>query len=389
MKKDIDLAQLMKLGTKFNCYSPPIVKRTTIFFKNFKKLASKIKKGKQVYGLENTLIAKELSRIICKIEGGKYCVLVPSGLSSIFVSYLSFLKKGDGVLIPENVYYPNYNSLVFLSKKLGLKIFTYSPFFKRSKILKICIEKKVRLLFIESPGSITFEVPDINFLISISKKLGLITVFDNTYSCGIVFKPLKLGIDISIQALTKFYSGSNDVFMGAIITRKNSIYKKIKKTIKSMGLGIQNEDCYLILRGIHNINHNFKSSEKKAYKIALLLKKLPFVRYVMHPSLKGSSSYKNWKNLYKGSSGLVTFAFNKYICKKKIYNFVNNLKCFRLGYSWGGAISLVMIYENLHLERPYMKKYKGYRFIRLYTGSERYSSLSSDIIKSFNKFIIK
>ncbi|QSW38010.1 PLP-dependent transferase [Candidatus Vidania fulgoroideae] len=368
---------------------PPILKYTTVIFRNITTLIEAKKKGIQTYGLSGNELTNMLCKKICAIEGGKYCILVPSGLASIFTTYISLLKNGYGVLIPDNVYQPNYDSLVFISERYNINIIRYTPNFNKSLLLSKCISLNLKLIFVEAPGSITFEIPDISSLLYIASKTNSKVIYDNTYSCGFSFKPFNNGAHISIQALTKFYSGSNDIFMGAIITRSKHIYNILKYANSSIGFSPSPEDCYLILRGIHNLYNNFKSSEIKARYIALFLLKLPFVKEVFHPSIRCSPFYNRWKKYFLGSSGLVTFIFSKLVSRYEVYNFVNNLKLFNIGYSWGGSLSLVMIYDNLSNSRNYMKLYKNYIFIRLYIGSDSLNIIKNDILNSYIRCIRK
>ncbi|MGX7589706.1 PLP-dependent transferase [Candidatus Vidania fulgoroideorum] len=367
----------------------PICKYTTVIFKNVSSLISSIREKKQTYGLSGNKLTKQLCDLICSIEGGKYCVLVPSGLASIFTTYLAFLKSGYGVLLPDNVYYPNYSCLVFLSKKYNINIIRYKPNFNKFSLLNKCISLNLRLVFIEAPGSITFEIPDISSLIYIANLTNSKVVYDNTYSCGFIFKPFNYGAHISLQALTKFYSGSNDIFMGAIITRSKRVFNIVNYAISNIGFSPKPEDCYYIIRGIHNIYNNFKSSEYKAYSISKFLLKLPFVKEVFFPSLKCSKFYSRWKKYFTGSSSLVTFVFSSLVSKNEIYSFIDDLKLFKIGYSWGGSISLVMLYSDLHIKRYSLFKYNGYIFIRLYIGVDLLDDLISDIFNSFIQNIRK
>ncbi|MGX7458732.1 PLP-dependent transferase [Candidatus Vidania fulgoroideorum] len=361
----------------------PLYKYTTVIFKRVSYLISSIKKRNQTYGLEGNELTRELCNLVCSIEGGKYCILVSSGLSSIFTTYIAFLKSGYGVLVPENVYYPNYSSLIFLSSRYNINIIRYKPDFNKFTLLSKCISLNLRLVFIEAPGSITFEIPNLSSLLYIANRTNSVVVYDNTYSCGFSFRPFNYGADISIQALTKFYSGSNDIFMGAIITRSKHIFNILKDASLNIGFSPKSEDCYSIIRGIHNLYSNFSSSESKAYALARFLLKLPFVSKVFHPALKCNIYYNRWKKYFSGSSGLVTFVFSRFVSRYEINNFIDGLKLFKIGYSWGGSISLVMLYFDLHLKRRYLSNCSNNIFIRLYIGKDSLVDLKSDILESY------
>ncbi|MGX7583052.1 PLP-dependent transferase [Candidatus Vidania fulgoroideorum] len=369
-----DKTKLIHRKKKYNkCYMSPIFKHSSLFFKNIKHF-KKCKRKKNTYGLDGNILSKELEKIVAKIEGGKYSKLTSSGLMAIFLVYFTFLKKNDTVLIPKNLYGPNLRLLKNLKEKINFNIKKYSH---NSKFEKY---KKIKMIFVEAPGSVTFEIPNINKICKLSKKKKSILVCDNTYSCGISFKPFNFGFDISIQALTKFYSGSNDVLMGSICTKKKKIFRKIDLIYKFIGSNISCDDCYLIIRNIHNIHDNFKIHERGSYKIAKYLCNFKFIKAVLHPKLKEFCSNKNWKIFFKGSSGLVSFFFDNKINKDKVYKFINNLKLLKLGYSWGGAISMIMFYKNFF----FLKK-KIPIIIRLYIGKECIKDIMNDIKQSLIK----
>lgn len=375
----MNITKIIQRKKKFNiCYTPPIFKHSSLFFKNVKDFLKKEKKKKQTYGLEGSLVIFELENLISKIEEGKYTKIVSSGLLAIFLVYITFLKKKDYIIVPKNIYEPNLRVLNYLKKKIGFKIGFYSPIDTNLNKYK---KKLVKIIFVEAPGSITFEVPNIKNIIKFKKKKpGIIIVSDNTYSCGFSFKPFKFNFDISIQALTKFYSGSNDIFMGSICTKKKKIINKIKSSYKNIGLNTSVDDSYLILRNIHNVYTNFRIHEKNSYSIAKYLKKKYKFINVLHPRIKNFCSHLNWKKFFIGSSGLFSIFFKKKISKKKIFLFIDNLKIFKLGYSWGGAISMVMFYED-----HFFLNKKVPVIIRFYIGKEN----KKDIIKDIEKSLLK
>ncbi|UOQ27850.1 Cystathionine beta-lyase [Candidatus Vidania fulgoroideae] len=356
-------------------YMTPVIRRSSIFFKNVEEFKKCL--NKRTYGLDGNYLIDELENLVGLIEGKKNVKIVSSGLLAISLIYLSFLKKKEYVLVPINSYKPNLRVLKYLKKKIGFKIICYDPVkFKEEKFFK----KKIKLIFVEAPGSVTFEIPDIKKICRLSSKKKCILVSDNTYSCGISFKPFKYKFDISVQALTKFYSGSSDLIMGSICARKKKIMNKIENSYKHLGLSVSVDDCYLVLRNAHNIFTNFKIHEKNSFIIASYISKFSFIKKVLHPRMKDFCSNKNWKKYFNGSSGLLSFFFKKNIKKKKIFKFINSLKLFKIGYSWGGAISMVMFYENLI--------FSGKRIpiiVRFYIGKEDISDIKNDIKKSFLK----
>ncbi|WDI79248.1 aminotransferase class I/II-fold pyridoxal phosphate-dependent enzyme [Candidatus Vidania fulgoroideae] len=335
-----------KLDKKY--FSNPITRASTIFCKKIKK---NIK-----YGLEGTEINRSLENKINILEKSKYTSLYPSGLSAISNIYLSILKKNDIILLPDNVYKPNLRCTKWLSKIIGYKYYLYN---KRENFRKF-YNKKIKMIWIEAPGSITFEIPKIKKILYFSKKKNIISVFDNTYSSSI-YNPLKDGFDISILALTKFYSGNNDLLMGSISINNKKINKKIVKSRKNQGIGVSFEDCFLINRSIFTIKDRILIHDKNSRKILKWIIK-------RHKEIikKYYCPFKNnfFKKKIKYSSGLFTICFRNI----NINKFINSLKLFKIGFSWGGVVSLIMKY-----------KIKNELYVRFYTGLENYKDLIKDI----------
>ncbi|MGX7582623.1 PLP-dependent transferase [Candidatus Vidania fulgoroideorum] len=366
------IIQLIKLGKKFRCYVSPLIKKTTIFFKSTTDFFKKSQQ-KTTYAINHSELKTELSTIIKTIEQGKYCELAPSGLAAIYITYIALLKKHNSILIPYHIYEPNKHTLYKIKTTLKNKIFYYSPNTSTQELYHICKNHNIKIIVIEHPGSITLDKTNITPIVKIAKQLKIITIADNTHSCGLNIKPLTKGIDISIQALTKFYCGANDIFMGAIITNKKSLINKITKTIKYMGISVQNEDYHTILRNIHNVIPNFQRSEKKATLIAHWLQQQPQIKKTFYPHTHN-----------KQGGTLISFIINTHN-KNTIYKFIDTLKIFKLGYSWGGAKSIIMFYSNIKHMRPYLKIKPTDIVIRIYIGAEHISDLIKDLTQAFKK----
>ncbi|MGX7589139.1 PLP-dependent transferase [Candidatus Vidania fulgoroideorum] len=344
------------LGKKY--FSKPIVKASTIFSKDIK---NNIK-----YGLEGTSTNRSLEDKINILEKSYYTSLYPSGLSAICNVYLSFLKKGDIILLPNNIYKPNFRCIKWLSNIIGSKVIYYDKNEDFSKMY----DNKIKIVWIEAPGSITFEIPKINKILKFCKKYKIISAFDNTYSSSI-FSPLKYGFDISVLALTKFYSGNNDLLMGSISSRRREINEKILISRRNQGIGVSFEDCYLLNRSIFTIKNRILIHNKNSIKVLnwLLKKHKCIIKKYFFP-------VKNifFKKYLKYSSGLFTICFKNI----KINKFINSLKLFRIGFSWGGAVSLVMKYKNIN-------NLGKETYVRFYTGLENYKDLIKDINASIKK----
>ncbi|MGX7576441.1 PLP-dependent transferase [Candidatus Vidania fulgoroideorum] len=363
-----------------------IKKASSIIFKNYKELKKAEKKNKISYATHGSEISNKLCKIIIKHTKSKYVILNPSGLSSIFLCYYSFLKKNNGVILHDNIYEPNKKLIKDISKKYGIKTYFCNPYLKYKKIKKLFIKKKIKIFFVEIPGSITFELPYIDDILKFCKKNKIITVVDDTYSSGVFFKPLNVGFDISIQAVTKFYSGSNDLLMGAIITNRKEIYKKLKKNSRIIGNYVDQLDCHLVIRSARTLKLRYKIHSKNCLKVIKYLKTIKFIKKIIYPFNKKNKNYKTWKKYYRYNAGLLSVIFNKDITKKKIIKFVNSLKIFKIAYSWGGYKSLVMIYEKILKKRKNFKKFKKRIIVRFFIGLENVKDIIEDLNNNIGVF---
>ncbi|WP_458659144.1 aminotransferase class I/II-fold pyridoxal phosphate-dependent enzyme [Candidatus Vidania fulgoroideorum] len=381
MKKKTKIINRKKIlcYKKIKSHMTPVNKFSTVYFKNFKKL-EKYEKNKEItYGTHGSPNEKELAYSISLMEKGKYAVLSSSGLNSIFLCYFSFLNEGDIILVPDNLYAPNNDILIKISKKYKIKVIYFNPTYSYKEMKKKFGKIKIKIIFLENPGSITFEINNVKDIIKFKKKYNIICIIDNTFSAGITFNPLELGFDVSIQALTKYYSGNCDVIMGAAITKKKYIYNKLYDSNRIMGLRVDDFDCYLILRNILNVKSRYISHSKKATKVIKWLKKNKKISKIINPSLK--------KNKYfKYASGLFSVIFKNNVKKKKIEKFINSLKLFEIGYSWGGSKSLIMLYKNVLKKRSVFKKYKKRYIVRLFIGLENVKDIKKDL-KNALKFL--
>ncbi|MGX7586151.1 aminotransferase class I/II-fold pyridoxal phosphate-dependent enzyme [Candidatus Vidania fulgoroideorum] len=356
-----------------------IKKASSIIFKNYNLLKIKEKKKKISYGTHGSEISKKLCNQIKRRMKAKYVLLNPSGLNSIFLCYFSLLKNKENILIHDNIYEPNKLAILNISKKYNIKVFLCNPYLKFNELKKNFKNKKIKIFFIESPGSITFEIPYIKDILKFCKKYNIISIIDDTYSSGVYFKPLDLGFDISIHAITKFYSGGNDVLMGACITNKKKIYKILNFNNRIMGVYVDQFDCYLVIRSMKTMDLRYKIHSKNCIKVINFLKKFKFIKKIIYPFDKKSKNSSNWKKYFKYNGGLFSIVFKKKILKKKIIKFVNSLKLFKIAYSWGGVNSLVMIYEKVLSNRLNFKKYKKRIIVRFFVGLEKIKNIINDI----------
>ena len=348
--------------------NPGIYKGSTMIFNDFKHYLNDIKKDddrKTLYGINSNPSHEELEKSISYLYKAEDTVIAPSGLTALIIPFFTFLKKGDEVLINDNVYSPTRTFCNNILKKYGIKIKYFHPT-KNIKNFKKNISNKTKLIFLESPGTATFEILDIPFITKIAKKNKIPTVMDNTWASPIFCNPIKLGINIVIDAGTKYISGHSDVLIGFVSSDKTHA-KKIRVTSKTLGICPGSEEVYLAIRGLPTLHLRIKEVEKNALNMAKKLKNNKLINKVYHPALIDFHHHNIWKRDFTGSSGLFAFSLNKRYSNILIEKFYKRLKIFKLGYSWGGFDSLIT-FPPLN-KRSFKDNLKG-NIIRIYCGLE-------------------
>ena len=361
--------------------NPGIYKGSTMIFENFDKYIEDIKRkddDSRLYGIKTNPSQKELETAITSLYKANDTVIAPSGMATIIIPFLTFLKSGDEVLINDTVYGPTRIFCDKILKNYGIKITYFHPI-NNIKNFEKKITKKTKLIYLESPGTATFEIIDIPFITRIAKKRNIPTVLDNTWSSPLFYDPIKLGINVIIDAGTKYINGHSDVLIGFISSDKKHS-KKIRWNIKSLGIIPGSEEVYLALRGIPTLKIRMEEIEKNALNLAQALIEHPLVHEVYHPALPHTINHHIWKRDFTGSSGLFSFSLNKNYSNKVIKKFYEKLKIFKLGYSWGGFDSLITFPQ---LDKRIIKenKFKG-NLIRLYCGLEDSEDQIRDIMQA-------
>ena len=360
--------------------NPGIYKGSTMVFKNFKDYIDDLKlkdHNKAFYGIHSNPSHKELEESISYLYGSADTVIAPSGLAAIVIPFLTFLKKDDEVLINDSIYNPTRIFCNELMKNYGVKIKYFHPTKKINNFEKK-ISKKTKLIFLESPGTATFDIIDIPFITKIAKKKNIVTVLDNTWASPLFCDPIKLGINVIVDAGTKYINGHADVLIGFVSSDKKTA-KQIRTTKNTLGMCPGSEEVYLALRGLPTLRLRMKEIENNALVLAKSLLQHSLVKDVYHPALPHTKNHKIWKRDFTGSSGLFGFTLKKAYSKKMIEKFYNKLKIFRIGYSWGGFESLIT-FPSL-IKRSIENKSKG-TLIRIYCGLEDSKDQIKDIIKA-------
>tara|TARA_B100000941_G_scaffold265952_1_gene220898 strand:+ start:138 stop:1313 length:1176 start_codon:yes stop_codon:yes gene_type:complete len=369
--------------------NPPVVRASTIIFKSMndiRRTQAKYKRdprgGYFDYGRQGTSTTHILSKILTRLEESYHVFLTPTGFGAVFLAIFSIVRPGDEILTADPVYNPTRMLTQDYLTEFGVKTTFYNPHDLNS--IKKNITKKTKLIFVENPGSNTFEFQDLSKIISIAKKNKILTAIDNTWATPYFFKPIKLGFDMAIVSATKYYSGHSDVMGGSLAVTKK-VFKHVEKAQKITGLRLGPDDAYLITRGLRTLDVRLDKHEENAKKVAAFLSKNKKIK-LLYPHKKGSFNYKMWKKYYSGASGLMGIKI-KTKNKNSVIKFVNSLKLFGYGYSWGGFESLALHQgKSERGNRKYLNLDNDERLVRLHIGLEDPKDLIEDLRKSL-KFI--
>ncbi|MGZ3181629.1 MAG: cystathionine beta-lyase [Telluria sp.] len=364
----------------FAAFPPGIHHASTVLFPNVAAMRSGDWRDKNAYtyGLHGTPTTFTLEARLAALEGGAHCLLAPSGLAAIAMVNLALLKSGDDVLLPENVYYPNAELGNWLTRDFGITARYYDPLVGAG--IADLIQPNTKLLWTEAPGSVTMEVPDLRALCAVAHARGVLVALDNTWSGGLALRPFDIGVDLSMQALTKYQSGGADVLMGAVITRERALIDRIAMSHMRLGLGVGADDAYLVLRGLTSLPVRYAAHDRGGRTVAGWLQRRPEIDRVLHPAFESCPGHEHWKRDFSSAAGLFSVLFGERYTQAQTDRFVDALKLFKIGYSWGGAHSLVMPYRVQHMRRGWT--HQG-TLVRFNVGLEDPLDLIADVEQAF------
>ncbi len=362
--------------------NPAVVRASTIIFKSMQHIRrTQIKAQKNPagghfdYGRQGTSTTYILQKILTKLEESYHVFTTPTGFGSVFLAIFSVVRPSDEILVSDPVYSPTRILTENYLKEFNIKTIFYNP--KDLKTLENNISKKTKLIFVENPGSNSFEFQDLGKIIKIAKKHKILTAIDNTWATPYYLKPMKLGFDMSIVSATKYYSGHSDVMGGSLAVNKK-VFNRVKIAEKITGLRLGPDDAYLITRGLRTLDVRLDRHSENAKKVAAYLSKNKKIK-LLYPYARNSNNFRMWKKYYSGASGLMGLKIrSKNI--SSVRKFVNSLKLFGYGYSWGGFESLVLHQEHRETgNRKYMSLNNDEHLVRLHIGLEDPSDLIADI----------
>lgn len=365
----------------FASLSPAVWRASTIVFDNFEEFVNR--KSRQPdgysYGMTGTPTTRELERRISVMENARHSLVLPSGQAALMMAVMGFIRGGDHLLISDSC----YGALKTFSRnwlsQMGITVEFYPPAIGAE--IESLIRPNTRMICLESPGTVTMEMQEIDTVVAIAKKYGIKTVMDNTWASPLYFRPLDHGIDLSVEAASKLFSGHSDLLLGSISLNSRDDYTILRETQSILGLYTSPEDCFLVLRGLETFELRTRAQSESAFKLAKWVSEQPQVKNVLFPALDSDPGHKVWKRLFSGSGCLFSFIFNP-AKEEAISAFFNALKHFPIGASWGGTRSLIAYYpDSQQKARAYSPTDEA--IIRISVGLEDTDLLIADLQQAF------
>jgi cystathionine beta-lyase len=365
----------------FGAVPPGVFKASTVIFPNVAALRARDWRYKNgyTYGLHGTPTTFTLEERLATMEGGRFCALAPSGLAAIATVNVALLRAGDEVLLPDNVYGPSREMARTLLADWGVTHRLYDPM--DAAAMAAMIGPRTKLVWLEAPGSITMEFPDLRALVRAARERGVLTAIDNTWGAGVAFRAFDLGqglgVDLCMQALTKYPSGGADVLMGSVVTRDEKLHHQLLLAHMRLGTGVAANDAEFVLRSLPTLELRYRAHDASARQVAAWLQRQPAVRRVLHPALPGAPGHEHWAGLCRDAAGLFSILLDPALPSARVDAFVDALRLFKLGYSWAGPVSLVVPYD-LKAMRGDAARHEGH-LVRFSIGLEAPADLIADL----------
>jgi cysteine-S-conjugate beta-lyase len=358
----------------FRSLAPPVYRGSTVLFPNAASVNDNWDQHAvgYTYGLYGTPTALELAARICELEKGFRTLLTPGGQCAISLINFAFLKAGDHILVPHSIYGPNRHFANQVLRRFGVEATFYAP----NVAVEPLVRENTRLVWCESPGSVTMEVQDVPAIVAAAHRSGALVVLDNTWAAGIYFDAFAHGVDITMQALTKYIGGHSDLLLGSITVRDQAAYERLGSTHQLVGCAVSPDDCSLALRGMKTLAVRLKTIESATLELARWLAGRSEIELVLHPALPSCPGHEFWKRDFTGSAGVFSIVFHRRYSKPEVLAFVDQLELFEIGYSWAGVTSLAVAYD--FQGTPARPDY-GHRLVRLNIGLEDVADLKADL----------
>jgi cystathionine beta-lyase len=360
--------------------NPPVERGSTVLLPD---AAALYDHSRPTYGRQGLSTQAALAGALAELEGATQVHLFPSGLAAVAGAVLSVVSAGDTVLAADCVYAPVRRFLSETLKRFGAEVTYFDPALSPDAVLAMA-DERTRLIVMESPGSLTFDVQDAPGIAAAARARGILTLMDNTWAAGVLFKPLAAGVDLSVQALTKYVAGHADVFAGSVATADRRIGAQVEQAIHDMGWALSPDDAYLVLRGMRTLELRLERHGASALAVASWLQSRPEVTQVLCPALPGAPGHELWRRDYSGGNGLFGVVLTPG-SRRAVNRLLDTLTCFGLGFSWGGFESLAIAAD------PQMKRRAdhgalGGPLLRLHIGLEPVERLTADLARGLDAY---
>jgi cysteine-S-conjugate beta-lyase len=365
-----------KVPEGFRSLDTPIYRASTTLFRDAASVTDAWDQYESgyTYGLYGTPTTLTLAARVCELEGGYRTIITPGGQNAIALINFALLRAGDHMLLPESVYGPNRKLGNDVLRRFGVEVSYYNP--TVGPAITDRMQPNTRLVWCESPGSISMEVQDVPAIANAAHAAGALVAMDNTWSAGVFFDALAYGVDVTMQALTKYVGGHSDLLLGSVTTKDKSIYQSLGAAHQLLGAAASPDDCSLALRGMKTLAVRLERVEKSSLTIARWLAARPEVERVLHPALESCPGHELWQRDFTGSSGIFSIVLREGFTKEQVLSFVNSLELFKIGYSWGGVTSLAVAYDFGHYKN---RASYDHRIVRLNIGLEAVEDLITDL----------
>ncbi len=366
-----------RAGTRTRGFvNPPLMRGSTVLSEScadYKARGATRLEQSLIYGVMGGPTHYALEDVVAEIEGGTRCQIVSSGLAAVTTPLLAYLGAGDHVLMPDSVYGPTRRFCDGMLARMGAATTYYAPSAGAAEVQAL-MQPNTKVLYVESPGSHTFEVQDVPALAAAAHAGGAKVLMDNTWGIHF-FQPFQHGVDVSIQALTKYVAGHSDVLLGGITTARDEDWERVRMAALALGQYASPDDCWLALRGVRTMGVRLRQQMQSGVEVAEWFAARPEVSQVLHPALEGSPGHAHWRTLCTQSAGLFSIVFEVRYTARQVDAFVDALKLFKIGFSWAGPVSLVVPYDL-----SMMRKQPAWRgtLVRFSLGLEAVEDLIAD-----------
>jgi cysteine-S-conjugate beta-lyase len=367
------------VSSDFHSLAMPTYRGSTVAFDSLSQASDSWEQAKvgYTYGLYGTPTTLELAYRIAELEGAHHTFITPCGQAAIALIYFAFCGAGSHVLLPTTAYGPNRELAHGLLRRCNIHVERYDPLIGGE--ISTLLRPETSLVWCESPGSITMEIQDVPAIVKAAHERQIPVALDNTYAAGVLFDAFSFGVDISMQALTKYIGGHSDVLLGSVSVQTEEAYSRVGDTHRHLGLAASPDDCTAALRGLKTLGVRLDALEKSTLAVATWLAQRPEIDRVLHPAFPSCPGHEVWKRDFTGSASIFSVLFKPEYSPTQVNAFVDALKLFKIGWSWGGVTSLAMAYPEL---KRVGEQYSG-RIVRLNIGLEETADLLDDLSAAF------